>query len=179
MTAAVAASVICQIRPMRVEDIPQVAALDQASFSLPWPESAYRYEIKENPHSVPLVAERPDGSGTIIGLLVLWLIIDEAHIATIAVRAEERQQGLGATMLAEALKIAISKGMASATLEVRAGNLAAQRLYRRFQFEEISRRPRYYRDNQEDALIMTIHDLGPAYLDWLNRGEWLSTSSQG
>ncbi len=158
-----------RIRPMRLEDLEQVQALDQVSFSLPWPASAYRFELKENSHSRLWVAEfeHPDGSKVIAGVIVLWMILDEAHIATIAVHPDYRRRGIGKQLIATALAEGIRQGAASATLEVRAGNEAAQNLYRLFRFEVVGRRPRYYRDNNEDALIMTVNSLDDRYLQWL------------
>lgn len=158
-----------RIRPMRLDDLGQVQALDQISFSLPWPPSAYRFELKENSHSRLWVAEYeyPDGSNVIVGVIVLWMIIDEAHIATIAVHPDYRRRGIGKQLVATALAEGIRQGAASATLEVRAGNEAAQNLYRQFRFEVVGLRPRYYRDNNEDALIMTVHSLDDRYLQWL------------
>ena len=151
-------SAILQIRPMQLEDIAQVRTIDQLSFSMPWPESAYRYELSENKFSRCWVAElvTAEGSNKIAGMVVEWLIIDEAHIATIAVHPDQRGQGIGRALLITALENAIRLGMGQVTLEVREGNLVAQNLYRRFGFVEVGRRARYYRDNQEDALIMTV-----------------------
>jgi ribosomal-protein-alanine N-acetyltransferase len=141
------------------------------SFSMPWPVSAYNYELNENPLSLLWVAETgsPDHDRRIVGLVVIWLILDEAHIATIAVHPDYRGQGIARRLVRVALKEAILKGMGEATLEVRANNLAAQNLYRRFGFEIVGQRPRYYRDNNEDAIIMTVSNLGQAYLDWLEK----------
>lgn len=162
------------IRPMESKDLPEVQAIDAASFALPWPASAYRYELFENPGSLLWVAEerRADDGSRIVGMVVVWLIIDEAHIATIAVHPEYRGRGIAAELLAQALAGALDRGMLSATLEVRAHNPPAHRLYRRFGFEEVGRRPRYYRDNLEDALIMTNNKLNGEYREWLNRRGW-------
>jgi len=80
------------IRKMTLDDLPQVIAIDQVSFSLPWPERSFRFEITDNPASRCWVIEGE--GGRIIGMLVLWLIVDEAHIATIAVHADYRRQGI-------------------------------------------------------------------------------------
>ena len=167
------------IRPMRMEDLEQVQAVDRLSFSMPWPPSAYRYELKENPQSLLRVAEirTPDDNWQIVGVIVIWLILDEAHIASIAVSPEQRGQGIGKRLLAEALKEAIQRGQSVATLEVRAHNFSAQNLYRRFKFEVVGQRPRYYRDNNEDALIMTLKSLDMHYLDWLESEAWAGDQS--
>jgi ribosomal-protein-alanine N-acetyltransferase len=168
------------IRRMQAADLEQVQAIDKISFTLPWPESAYRYELFENQRSLLWVAEafEPGGSQRVVGMVVVWLIVDEAHIATIAVHPDYRGQRIAQELLCAALVESIEKGMRNATLEVRAGNLAAQRLYRRFRFELSGVRPRYYRDNFEDALIMTTHKLDENYLLWLKDGGWKSNAGQ-
>ncbi len=162
------------IRPMQISDLVQVRAIDQLSFSMPWPESAYEYELKENPYSLLWVAEifPPNKAPILVGSAVVWLILDEAHIASIAVHPQYRSQGIAQQLLVAVLRQAIQKGSQLATLEVRSRNLIAQRLYQRFKFEVIGKRVRYYRDNNEDALIMTAAGLGPQYLEWLDQGLW-------
>lgn len=157
-----------RIREMHSADLEQVQNIDRISFSLPWPTSAYNYELT-NPQSLLWVAEIP-GQGKaekIIGMVVLWLIVDEAHIATLAVEPEYRRLGIAKVLLTTALREAARRGMREATLEVRANNLAAQRLYQKFKFQTVGFRPHYYRDNNEDALIMTMNHLDQAYLEWL------------
>lgn len=159
---------------MQASDLEQVRSIDRISFSLPWPASAYEFELFENPSSLIWVAEsaQPGSPAIVIGVIVIWLILDEAHIATIAVHPDQRGQGVAKELLATALTGAIQKGMIQATLEVRATNFFAQKLYRRFNFEMVGRRVRYYQDNNEDALIMTVHPLNDQYLDWLETGAW-------
>ncbi len=163
--AAINSDVIL-IRHMRSDDLEQVHALDKMSFSMPWPESSYRYELFENPGSLLWVAEVQETGGAlqVVGMVVVWLVVDEAHIATIAVHPDYRGRGIAQELLCASLIESIERGMRSATLEVRAHNLAAQRLYRRFRFEEAGLRPRYYRDNFEDALIMTADQAGRSLL---------------
>jgi ribosomal-protein-alanine N-acetyltransferase len=163
-----------RIRPMRLEDLEQVHAIDQMSFSIPWPENSYRYELLDNPRSMQLVMETdaPDGPRQVVAVIVVWLIEDEAHIATLSVHPDYRGQGISRELLAATLIEAIHLGMRTATLEVRANNLVAQALYRRFHFNVYGRRPRYYRDNDEDALIMTVEGLDGDYLKWLESGSW-------
>lgn len=160
------------VRPMGPEDLEQVQAIDRLSFSMPWPASAYDYELNQNTLSLLWVAETasPNGKGQIVGMIVVWLIVDEAHIATIAVHPDYRHRGIAQSLLITVLKEAIRYGLRKSTLEVRANNKVAQRLYRRFRFEVAGHRPRYYRDNNEDAIIMTVEDLDQAYLEWLESG---------
>ena len=144
------------LRPMTLEDVPTVAELDRISFSLPWPERSFRFEVTENECSRCWVAET---DGRIVGMLVLWVIVDEAHIATIAVYPDYRRRGIGEHILRETLKSAKEEGAVRATLEVRAGNRAAQEMYRKFGFEMVGTRPCYYKDNNEDAILLTLQNL--------------------
>ena len=168
------------IRRMQAADLPQVHAIDKISFTMPWPESAYRYELFENLSSLLWVAEAQEqgGASRLVAMVVVWLVVDEAHIATIAVHPDYRGQGIAQELLCVALIESIEKGMHSATLEVRARNLTAQRLYRRFRFVEAGVRPRYYRDNFEDALIMTANKLDRDYLQWLKDGAWRPSAGE-
>lgn len=158
-------------RPMTVLDIPQVHAIDKLSFSLPWPERSYNYELTQNANSILWVAEvLPDQSHlepSIIGMIVIWLVVDEAHLATIAIHPDYRGQKLSTILLALGLRSAILRGAIDSTLEVRAGNLVAQKLYEKFGYQVVGVRPRYYRDNYEDAVLMTVTGLGAEYLKWL------------
>lgn len=168
------------IRPMRVEDLDRVQQIDRLSFSLPWPKSAYSYELLENSSSLLWVAEveGDDGVPQVAGCVVVWLILDEAHIATVVVDPEYRQRGIASRLMAKMLKEVIQRGARLATLEVREHNLPAQRLYKRFRFEEVGRRPRYYHDNYEAALIMTVTGLDQDYCTWLDSGVWMGSSME-
>jgi ribosomal-protein-alanine N-acetyltransferase len=141
---------------MTLADVPQVAEIDRLSFSLPWPERSFRFEVAENPAARNWVAE---ADGRVIAMLVLWLIADEAHIATLATHPDFRRQGLAERLLVEALISAREEGALRAYLEVRAGNAAAQAMYRKYGFETTGLRPGYYRDNDEDAMLMTLECL--------------------
>lgn len=162
------------IRRMRHEDLEQVQLIDRISFSLPWPESAYKYELEHQAASLPWVADLliKNAPTRVLGCIVVWVILDEAHIATLAVHPDFRRLGISRLLLVAGLKDAYQRGCRSATLEVRAGNLPAQALYRHFGFIEAGVRTRYYKDNQEDALIMTLHHLDDAYLQWLDSVDW-------
>lgn len=93
----------------------------------------------------------------VVGMIVVWMILDEAHIATLAVDPQYRGTGIAGRLLDTALQTAVQRNANQVTLEVRAGNQAAIALYRRYNFQVIGNRPRYYKDNNEDALIMTLN----------------------
>ena len=144
------------VRRMTVEDVPAAHEIDKLSFTLPWPERSLRYEVSGNPSARCWAAEL---DGHLVGMLVLWMIVDEAHIATLATHHEFRRQGIAKQLLVTALEHVYLEGARSALLEVRAGNEAAQAMYRKFGFEVVGRRERYYKDNNEDAVLMTLKRL--------------------
>ena len=150
-----------QIRKMRLEDIPAVVQLDQVSFSLPWPERSFRYELTNNPASRSWVAEV---DGHVIGMIVGWMLVDEMHIATIATHPEYRRQGIASKLLSHILLQSIDEGALTSFLEVRESNHAAQEMYRKFGYEKTGRRRRYYRDNDEDAILMHLNSLNRDHL---------------
>ncbi len=92
---------------------------------------------------------------TVIGLAGFWLMGDEAHISTIAIHPDWRGLGLGEWLLLTLIEVAQALDAQTATLEVRPSNYRALALYQKYQFDQVGRRPRYYSDNDEDALILT------------------------
>ena len=141
------------IRKMTVEDIPAVVALDQLSFSLPWPERSFRFELTQNTASRCWVAEV---DGHMVGMIVNWLLVDEVHVATLATHPDFRRQGIAKELLAHSLRYMSGEGAVSSFLEVRESNTAAREMYRKFGYEDTGRRRGYYKDNNEDAILMTL-----------------------
>ena len=139
-------------RRMTREDLPAVLEIERSSMPLPWSERAYLAELTAR-HSRPWVAE---AEGRVAAVLVLWMVVDEAHIATLAVHPDFRRRGIASALLRFALDEAAEEGAVTALLEVRAGNESAKALYRRFGFEIVGKRAAYYKDNGEDALLMTL-----------------------
>jgi ribosomal-protein-alanine N-acetyltransferase len=144
------------IDAMRLEDLDQVQAIEQASFSTPWPENAYRSELMTNRLASYLVGRVED---RIVAYGGMWLMVDEAHITTFAVHPAWRRQRIGERLLLAFFDLARDRHAREATLEVRLSNLAARRLYEKYGFRPVGLRPRYYSDNNEDALIMTTEPL--------------------
>ena len=140
------------IAAMRLEDLAEVQRIEQASFSTPWPENAYRSELMTNRLASYLVARIDD---RIVAYGGMWLMVDEAHITTFAVHPAWRRQRIGERLLLAFLDLARDRHAREATLEVRLSNLAARRLYEKYGFRPVGLRPRYYSDDHEDALIMT------------------------
>ena len=149
------------IEPMRLEDLGEVQRIELASFSTPWPENAYRSELMTNRLASYLVGR---AAGRIVAYGGMWLMVDEAHITTFAVHPAWRRQLIGERLLLAFFDLARDRHAREVTLEVRLSNLAARRLYEKYGFRPVGLRPRYYSDNNEDALIMTTDAFGePAF----------------
>ncbi len=147
---------VLRIRPMSAADLPSVQLIERASFTTPWPPHAYRQELEGNRLAHYLVATL---AGEIVAYGGIWLMVDEAHITTFAVHPRYRRRRIGERLLLSLLDLALDRHAREATLEVRLSNLAARRLYEKYGFRPVGIRPRYYSDNQEDALIMTTEPL--------------------
>jgi ribosomal-protein-alanine N-acetyltransferase len=166
------------VPPYRVElmqwaDVPDVMVIERQAFTLPWSDYTYRHEILENNHSHYFVARRLNGhaparfdwlrrlvqrppAAPIVGYGGFWLVVDESHISTIASSEQWRGRGIGELMLLAMVERSIELGAVMVTLEVRSSNTVAQNLYRKYGLAVVGRRPRYYRDNDEDADLMTV-----------------------
>ncbi len=152
------------IRRMDVADVRGVYTLDVLSFSLPWTESSFLYEVTRNANARNWVVElSQEGTTRLVGMLVLWFFLDEAHIATLAVHPDFRRRGIARRLLQTALSAAYKEGARRFLLEVRAGNLAALNMYKEFGFKIVGRRNHYYHDNDEDAILMTMEN-SPSFL---------------
>jgi ribosomal-protein-alanine N-acetyltransferase len=144
------------IRKMTLEDINQVLAIDEASFSLPWPARSFHFEVTNNPASRSWVAEI---EGQVVGMVVAWMIVDEIHIATIATHNDFRRQGIAEKLLIHTLKSAKEEGALTSFLEVRESNRFARQMYNKFGYVEVGRRRHYYKDNNEDAILMSLDSI--------------------
>ncbi len=139
------------LETMRMDDIPRVLAIEQQSFRTPWPRDAYTHELNENRLAAYLVAKTEEG---IVGYGGMWVILDEAHVTTIAVDPAYRGQHIGERLLLGLIDAALGRGARWMTLEVRRSNDVAQTLYKKYGFREIGVRKGYYSDNREDAIVM-------------------------
>ncbi|HZK00872.1 MAG TPA: ribosomal protein S18-alanine N-acetyltransferase [Tissierellaceae bacterium] len=139
------------IRAMDEEDIDEIVEIEKECFPTPWSRDAFLTEIRENNLAVYLVAEL---YGRVVGYGGMWLVLNEGHITNIAVKKDFRGLGIGDKILENLIYYCASKGVHNMTLEVRKSNIIAQNLYKKYKFVEYGLRPRYYSDNNEDALIM-------------------------
>jgi ribosomal-protein-alanine N-acetyltransferase len=144
------------ISQMERKDIAQVLLIEMNSFPSPWNERMFLSEIRDNRLSSFLVAKCNE---TVVGYGGFWLIFDEAHFVNLAVHPAFRRRGIGKQLLSALLTLAKERGATRATLEVRVSNTAAIKLYEGFGFKTCAIRKKYYKDNNEDALVMWLENL--------------------
>ena len=138
------------IVPMQQSHIAQIAALEKRCFADPWSEASVRSELS-NPLSFWLVAEE---DGKLIGYVGSQSVPPEADVMNLAVAPEWRNKGIGRALMTALIAQLHSRGITALFLEVRVGNAPAQNLYRSLGFVEAGRRPKYYVNPTEDALIL-------------------------
>ncbi len=163
-----------QLRPMRPEDIDQVAAIDAHCFRPPWPRRSWRDEIGMRNHSHLVVlcdglAPRPPGwrrhlrlpgartpVERVVGYGGMWLIAGEAHISTLATHPDHRGLGYGELLLAALIRRALARQASSIVLEVRESNRVARNLYHKYGFRLYGMKAGYYREGNEDGCDMRL-----------------------
>jgi ribosomal-protein-alanine N-acetyltransferase len=145
---------------MQPEDLDAIMPLERLAFADPWSRRMYLSDLHENPLATYRVIRSIDGANLppILGWGGFWLLVDEAHIATVAAHPEHRGCGLGELLMVDLMERSQERGARVATLEVRASNLVAQKLYAKLGFDVVGTRRKYYRDG-EDGLIMTTPEL--------------------
>jgi ribosomal-protein-alanine N-acetyltransferase len=148
-------SAVYRLTPLLPTDLPQLVALEKRIFFDPWHPQAF-VDLLNNEHVTSFALR--DNRGLVQGYAAYYFIVDEAHVATIAVPPALRGQGLGERLLRAMLGHAYAQGGILATLEVRESNTVAQKLYQKYGFELVGERRRYY-PNGETALLMTVSPL--------------------
>lgn len=166
-TLAAAAPVV--VTPMRRRHLRQVVRIDHQVYPRPWSLGLYLGELSTTDGRSYLVARQ----GTqVVGYAGLMVIAGDAHVTTVAVAPAHQHQGFATRLLVVLARDAVALGAERVTLEVRASNQAAQRLYSRFGFAPAGVRKAYYVDNREDAVIMWAIDVGSSgYAERLARIE--------
>lgn len=140
-----------RITTMEAAHIPQIAALEAASFSAPWDEASIRREL-ENPLALWLAAV--DSGGTLLGYVGSQSCFEEADVLNLCVAPEARRRGVGEALMRELEKRLPPKGVEKITLEVRASNDPAIALYEKLGYARVGLRKSYYEKPREDALIL-------------------------
>ena len=135
---------------MNTDHVSQVAELEKICFQDPWSENSIAYELA-NPLSFWLVAEQ---EGTVLGYVGSQSVLDEADMMNIAVHPDHRRRGIARELVERLVAALQKKEVRCLTLEVRASNEPAKALYAGLGFVQAGRRPNYYRNPKEDALIL-------------------------
>ncbi|PLZ99122.1 ribosomal-protein-alanine N-acetyltransferase [Fischerella thermalis CCMEE 5268] len=158
-----------ELKSITADDLGAVVELDQACFSGLWTLDAYKREL-DSPNSVLLGLFAPLSKVKLLAMGCFWSILEEAHITILAVHPQYQRQGLGQAILYFLLKTAYELGLERATLEVRVSNKAAISLYQKFGFKTAGQRRRYYKNNDEDALILWLGNIQyPEFQDTLEK----------
>ncbi len=176
------------VETMAIEHIVEVRELERRCFPTPWPKESFYYELERNrmaryivlrrvaeDEAAPAEAVEPPGllqrifggrnrvhSNSVVGFAGLWMMVDEAHITTLAVSPDHQGKGLGELLLVAITEISVAHGAKMMTLEVRPSNTIAQKLYEKHGFSGHGIRPHYYSDDGEDAVVMWSEELGTA-----------------
>jgi len=141
---------------MTREDIDQVLAIEQASFTMPWSRNLFLSEFRNPSVSLMLVARSPDCGGRIIGYIVCWAVADELHILDLATEPSWRRKGIARMLVLAAIREGDAVGASRVFLEVRASNQAALLLYEGLGFTRSLIREGYYDMPVEDAVVMSL-----------------------
>ena len=142
--------------------IDEVVEIENKSFKTPWSKDAFVSEIERNKcakYRVLMIGDGDENSNRIAAYGGLWHVVDEGHITNIAVHPDFRERGLGAAIVEDMIICARKMQISALTLEVRTGNTAALKLYKKYGFKEIALRKNYYADTGEDAIIMWKNDI--------------------
>jgi ribosomal-protein-alanine N-acetyltransferase len=134
------------------DQIDDVLAVEEASFTNPWTREMYLSELENRGVSFCFVAK--EESGRVVGFCSFWRVLDELHINNLAVLPDTRRSGIASALLKHVLREGARLGAERATLEVRRSNDAARLLYERFGFSIAGVRRNYYSNPAEDALIL-------------------------
>ncbi len=148
-----------EIAAFALSDLEAVLEIERASFTNPTSREMLCWEIEHSDVTRIWVARAPEEP--VIGFCSCWLVFDELHIHTVAVRPAWRRRGIARALMEGVLRAAVGEGARRATLEVRQSNGAARGLYAGLGFVERGVRPRYYTRPIEDALILWLDELVP------------------
>jgi ribosomal-protein-alanine N-acetyltransferase len=140
------------------DQIDDVLAVEEASFTNPWTRQMYLAEL-DNP-GVSFCVIAVGAARNVVGFCSFWRVVDELHINNLAVLPAFRRRGVAATLLTHVLEEGVACGARRATLEMRRSNEAARALYERFGFSVAGVRTGYYTRPDEDALVLWSGDFG-------------------
>lgn len=140
-----------KILPMTADDIDGVLKVEESCFAIAWTRADFEREMNENKLAIYFVAK--DGE-KIVGYAGMWHVVTEGQITNVAVLEEYRGQKVGSLLMEALIKTAEEKEMIGITLEVKISNYPAQKLYSKYGFKPEGFRINYYKDTNEDAIVM-------------------------
>lgn len=146
-----------QLANINQADLEPILAIERNSFQWPWGLLSFEGELRcynARNYAVKSTQEKTGSQGQVIAYAFLRLVVDEVHILKVAVTSAWRGQGVAAWLLERCFTLSVEQGARSAHLEVRPSNIPAVELYQKLGFELVARRPEYYTDSKEDALLM-------------------------
>jgi [ribosomal protein S18]-alanine N-acetyltransferase len=163
------------LQPLSESRLEVAVELDQMVLGGFWSIQSYQEELsRESSDLLGLWAEPPLQHPPLLAVGCAWTILDEVHIILMTVHPQYRRQGFGYDMLLKLLELGRDRGMKYATLEVRASNEAAVALYNKLGFTPAGKRPNYYADNGEDALVMWRSGLQSAEFSQQMKAHWVA-----
>ena len=140
---------------MTSADLEAILEIEQNSFRWPWSRISFKSELqRQNAFNYVVKTNNDATHPQVVAYVILRLIVDELHILKIAVTPPWRGQGIATWLLNQCFKRGAKRGAKSIYLEVRTSNIPAVGLYQKLGFKVITKRPRYYTDTKEDALVM-------------------------
>jgi ribosomal-protein-alanine N-acetyltransferase len=150
-----------RIEAMAEHHLADVLHIERELFPAPWSEEMFRQEVEETWLSRSMVAV---ADGHVVGYVVAWFLRGEVHILNLATATSHQRRGIARRLLSRLIEQAEASQSYLLTLEVRVSNHAAKLLYITMGFAPVGIRRRYYRDNDEDAIVMTrrLREPGPA-----------------
>jgi [ribosomal protein S18]-alanine N-acetyltransferase len=139
------------IEPLGESHLADVLHIERECFPAPWTEGMFRQEVEETWLSQSFVALL---DGHVVGYIIAWFLRGEVHILNVAVSAAHQRRGIGRQLLTHVIELGKQSEHYMVTLEVRASNDPAKLLYVTMGFAPVGIRRHYYRDNDEDAIVM-------------------------
>lgn len=139
------------LEPLAESHLSDVLRIERECFPAPWTEGMFRQEVEETWLSRSFVALH---DGEVAGYIIAWFLRGEVHVLNVAVTAKYQRQGIGRRLLSHVIELGEQSEHHLVTLEVRASNDPAKLLYVTMGFAPVGVRRRYYRDNDEDAIVM-------------------------
>lgn len=147
---------VVRTRRMTVADLPGVMEIEKEAFSNPWSLDMVRKELTQEWSNVLLLEESTPWGWELRAFAIFWIVADEVHVLNVATHVASRRKGYGKQIMDEVISVGRGRQCRIGTLEVRRSNVPAIALYTQLGFRTVGLRPRYYNDNQEDAVVMIM-----------------------